>query len=803
MPIRVCKLYTCVEGNLVEAGTPFEFDPPLLGLVVGALTGLGAHPRSAGPRWTMGIRIADGSGSQVIPMTFEAFLSPEEYRQSFESPLWFERLDMNPKRTGGASSESSESLWLFRDSLYVTERPPKLSEHEEVILRIRALHSLNADTSTMSDPPIELIPSPFAASLLPHPRSIRERLSGTERPDRAREALEYLLASNTLATILPAQMRGIFDDYGLNDSASNQVSAQLWQFVFEAFRADGLLSAAEQAYLLNLGRLLNVGEETVSSVEREVVGTRFAKALEAAAADARITADERTQLDQLAAELALDPIRGQVMLRDKARSLIGPYVALILADGVASPDEVTELHRRLTEADSALDPKVMKQVETAAARWNAKFAPLVPIRPSVSLELGELCFLEKACGWSEMRKRRVKGESYDKLTLIESGILYVTSRRALFQGTTKSSVIKFTDIVGFTTYPDALRLERRKGRHIFFVLPQGEVELVATIFHRARNGNTGISAVSSDVADVAPQVPREAQGEHDGPTPEVFSDGSTNRRNTDANPREELNRLVGLNSVKAEVASLTNLVRIQQARKAQGLPVPAMTHHLAFTGNPGTGKTAVARIIAGIYRELGVLEKGHLIEVDRAQLVGGYVGQTAIKTRAVVDSAIGGVLFIDEAYSLAGGSEQDFGGEAIDTLLKLMEDRRDEFIVIVAGYAEPMERFLASNPGLRSRFSRTIAFPDYQPEDLAAILRSFAKAAHYVLASGAEARALALLNDLHAARSESFANARTARTLFERMLQRQSNRLATDLDLSREDLLTLTEADIPGPQDMA
>ncbi len=185
----------------------------------------------------------------------------------------------------------------------------------------------------------------------------------------------------------------------------------------------------------------------------------------------------------------------------------------------------------------------------------------------------------------------------------------------------------------------------------------------------------------------------------------------------------ELDSLIGLESVKQEVKSLVNLVKVRRLRKENGLPIPPMSLHMVFMGNPGTGKTTVARIISGLYAAIGVLEKGQLIEVDRSGLVAGYVGQTALKTQEVIKSALGGVLFIDEAYSLASGGENDFGREAIETILKAMEDHRDELIVVVAGYDGPMEKFINSNPGLQSRFNKYIYFPDYTGRELMAMFR--------------------------------------------------------------------------------
>jgi len=259
--------------------------------------------------------------------------------------------------------------------------------------------------------------------------------------------------------------------------------------------------------------------------------------------------------------------------------------------------------------------------------------------------------------------------------------------------------------------------------------------------------------------------------------------------------KAELNELIGLDGVKKEVNNLINMVTVHKMRKEHGLKSVDMSLHMVFSGNPGTGKTTIARMMARIYRSLGVLSKGQLVEVDRAGLVAGYVGQTATKTMKVIESAIGGVLFIDEAYSLTSKSENDFGSEAINTILKAMEDNREDLVVIVAGYDGLMDTFIHSNPGLESRFNRYLHFDDYTVDEMLAILNLQLNKGQYTLDEAAKA---AVRDYIEASNTSSiaFGNARGVRNIFEKLLVEQANRISSLHEITKEDLLAITEADV-------
>jgi SpoVK/Ycf46/Vps4 family AAA+-type ATPase len=258
---------------------------------------------------------------------------------------------------------------------------------------------------------------------------------------------------------------------------------------------------------------------------------------------------------------------------------------------------------------------------------------------------------------------------------------------------------------------------------------------------------------------------------------------------------DELDQLIGMNALKADVRNLVNFVKMQQTRKEKGLRTVPVSLHLVFTGNPGTGKTTVARILAKIYKQLGILSKGQLVEVDRSGLVAGYVGQTAIKTQEKIDEAKGGILFIDEAYTLVKDGN-DYGQEAIDTILKAMEDNREDFIVIVAGYPDLMANFINSNPGLKSRFNKYFYFDDYSCDELEQIFNLMCQKYDYKLETSAEKAVREHIREMVANKDANFANARDIRNYFESIISNQASRVMLAADYDGDNMITITVQDV-------
>jgi SpoVK/Ycf46/Vps4 family AAA+-type ATPase len=330
-------------------------------------------------------------------------------------------------------------------------------------------------------------------------------------------------------------------------------------------------------------------------------------------------------------------------------------------------------------------------------------------------------------------------------------------------------------------------------------------------YQRLENYQSGLKAASVQVAqNVEKQTVAPSQQPAQNPS---VSESVSPQSETSSPPKDEaelaeilaqamaeLNDLVGLDNIKEEVKTLANFLKVQKIREERGLAKTTVSLHAVFCGPPGTGKTTIARLMSRIYQGLGFLQKGHLVETDRAGIVAGYIGQTAKRVEEVVNSALDGVLFVDEAYALiprgdSGG--RDFGQEAVDALLKRMEDNRDRLVVIVAGYTDEMTLFVESNPGLKSRFNRYFYFDDYKPEELLAIFEKMAEKSHFHLTDATRAMLLKVFEELYVRRDRTFGNARVARNLFEKSIERQANRLAVLSSLSDEVLTTLLPEDIP------
>lgn len=322
-------------------------------------------------------------------------------------------------------------------------------------------------------------------------------------------------------------------------------------------------------------------------------------------------------------------------------------------------------------------------------------------------------------------------------------------------------------------------------------------EEYATVLYRYA---TIVSKADNVVTKIEENILKDIYQQTHNPIPEKKNDALNiskgNKNESLDEVLNELNSLIGLNAVKSEINTLINFVKVQKAREASGLKSSSLSYHIVFTGNPGTGKTTVARIVAKIYKHLGILTEGQLVETDRSGLVAEYVGQTAVKVNKTVNSALNGILFIDEAYSLVGENKDDFGKEAVATLIKRMEDDRDKLVLILAGYTNEMSDFIETNPGFKSRFNRYINFPDYTTEELFDIFESKCKSLDYHLTDTAKTKLKSVFETAYLSRDKSFGNGRLVRNVFEKSLEQQANRIAKESNLTKELLTTITDEDI-------
>jgi S1-C subfamily serine protease/Holliday junction resolvasome RuvABC ATP-dependent DNA helicase subunit len=401
----------------------------------------------------------------------------------------------------------------------------------------------------------------------------------------------------------------------------------------------------------------------------------------------------------------------------------------------------------------------------------------------------------------EMEDRR------DRLVVIVAG--YPDPMRK-FLASNPGLPSRFTKTIQFGSYTaaDLVAITRLMARHDGLRLSQDADPVLKNFFERARTasdfGNARTArtvlerARETQAARIAPLMSSPGVDLNELTLDDILAATATKTKLTapGVSALDELSQMTGLETVKAEIATLIPRLQVEAARREQGLPVAPLSLHMVFTGPPGTGKTAVARLYGAMLRDLGVLEKGHLIETDRTGLVAGYTGQTALKTREKIADALDGILFIDEAYTLADqtGAVGDYGREAIETLLKEMEDKRDRLVVIVAGYPDPMRKFLASNPGLPSRFTKTIQFGSYEAADLVAITHSMARRDGLHLSADADPVLKVFFE--RARTASNFANARTARTVLERAREAQAARIAPLIGSPGLDLGELTVTDI-------